>query len=313
MPDNVGYTPGTGAKVATREVTYSGETALAQVVGLATFAGADDAKTIADVDTSNPLPVNQSGVSATGSLGVLNAAIALSLNGASGWAVDLRGTFVATVTFQGTIDGTNWFTIAILPAGATVSVATVTTATAPGQWWGNANGLQQVRAIATAYTSGSVTVVLRAMQATGVVTALVSGATSIPVAGVAGSAAIGDVGIQYRASATGAGTVTNINCPATPAVQTIKGSAGRLMGLYLVNTNATIRYLKVFNIVSPTLASSSATLRIPLPQNQPVYFNFEGGTGFATAITCAICSTASLTDATGAVTLDDVTGFTVHA
>lgn len=45
MPDNVGYTPGTGTKVATREVTYSGEAANAQAVGLVTFAGADDAKT----------------------------------------------------------------------------------------------------------------------------------------------------------------------------------------------------------------------------------------------------------------------------
>jgi hypothetical protein len=35
--------------------------------------------------------------------------------------------------------------------------------------------------------------------------------------------------------------------------------------------------------------------------------------GFATAITCAITSTASITDSTGAVTLDDVTGFSVHA
>jgi hypothetical protein len=61
MPDNVGYTPGTGAKVATREVTYSGETALAQVVGLATFSGADDAKTITDIDESNPLPIKAMG------------------------------------------------------------------------------------------------------------------------------------------------------------------------------------------------------------------------------------------------------------
>jgi hypothetical protein len=36
MADNVGYTPGTGEKVATREVSYSGETAQIQtVVGLA--------------------------------------------------------------------------------------------------------------------------------------------------------------------------------------------------------------------------------------------------------------------------------------
>jgi hypothetical protein len=122
-----------------------------------------------------------------------------------------------------------------------------------------------------------------------------------------------DVGQQYRANATGAGTITALTCPATPAAQTIKGTAGRLLGLYLVNTNATIRYAKIYNIAAPTLASSTAAMRIPLPQNQPVFINFEGGMAFGTAITCAITATASITDSTGAVALDDVTGFSVHA
>jgi hypothetical protein len=62
MPDNIGYTPGSGAKVATREVSYSGETALVQVVGLATVSGPDDATTVRDVSLSNPMPTvaNQS-------------------------------------------------------------------------------------------------------------------------------------------------------------------------------------------------------------------------------------------------------------
>jgi hypothetical protein len=57
MADNVGYTPGAGAKVAARDVTYSGEAALAQAVGLVTLTGADDAKSATDVSTSNPLPI----------------------------------------------------------------------------------------------------------------------------------------------------------------------------------------------------------------------------------------------------------------
>ena len=61
MADNVGITPGTGAKAASREVSYSGETAQVQVVGLATFDGADDAKTVADINGSNPLPTQESG------------------------------------------------------------------------------------------------------------------------------------------------------------------------------------------------------------------------------------------------------------
>lgn len=61
MADNVGITPGSGAKAASREVSYSGETAQVQVVGLATFAGADDAKTVADVSSANPLPTQEAG------------------------------------------------------------------------------------------------------------------------------------------------------------------------------------------------------------------------------------------------------------
>ena len=57
MADNVGITPGSGAKAASREVTYSGESAQVQVVGLSTFSGSDDAKTVADVSAANPLPV----------------------------------------------------------------------------------------------------------------------------------------------------------------------------------------------------------------------------------------------------------------
>ncbi len=57
MADNLGYTPGSGSKVATREVAYSGENANVQTVGIATFSGADDSKTALDVGPENPLPV----------------------------------------------------------------------------------------------------------------------------------------------------------------------------------------------------------------------------------------------------------------
>jgi hypothetical protein len=62
MADNTGYTPGSGVNIASREVSYSGQTVQAQAVGLVTFAGADDAKTVEDVNSSNPLPMvaNQS-------------------------------------------------------------------------------------------------------------------------------------------------------------------------------------------------------------------------------------------------------------
>lgn len=58
MPtDNVALPAATG-KAATRDVTYSGESAMVQAVGLVTFAGADDAKTATDVDSTNPIPTS---------------------------------------------------------------------------------------------------------------------------------------------------------------------------------------------------------------------------------------------------------------
>jgi hypothetical protein len=57
MPDNVNYEPNASIKIASREVTYSGDTAQAQSVGLVTFSGNNDAKNATDVDQNNPLPV----------------------------------------------------------------------------------------------------------------------------------------------------------------------------------------------------------------------------------------------------------------
>lgn len=136
-----------------------------------------------NVSNTNPLPINQSGVSATGSLAALNAAQALSLNGATGFAVDVRGTFSATILIQGTVDGTNWITLSVLPIGAGLNVAQVASITGVGAWWGSGNGLQQVRATMSAYTSGTATVVLRAMQAAGMVFNLPAGQTTQPVSG----------------------------------------------------------------------------------------------------------------------------------
>lgn len=72
--------------------------------------------------------------------------------------VQVTGTFVGTVTFEGTIDGSNW--IAIL-ARSVVDGATATTATAPGIYQLPVAGLEQVRARVSAYTSGSITAIGR--------------------------------------------------------------------------------------------------------------------------------------------------------
>jgi hypothetical protein len=76
-----------------------------------------------------------------------------------GYAVaglQVSGTFSATVTFEGTVDGTNWVGV---PATNRNDGAAATTATAAGLFLVNCSGLQQLRARVSSYASGSVTVV----------------------------------------------------------------------------------------------------------------------------------------------------------
>jgi hypothetical protein len=89
--------------------------------------------------------------------GATGPGTALDMAGVDAFSVAVSGTFVATVTFEGTLDGTTFFTIGLTPmAGG----AAVTTATAPGQWYASpVMALLQFRARVSAFTSGAVTVI----------------------------------------------------------------------------------------------------------------------------------------------------------
>ena len=114
MADNVGITPGSGAKAASREVTYSGETAQVQVVGLATLDGSDDAKTVADISGSNPLPTQESG----GAMSLLSRILNVLMS-PMGFDRSLSRQRVTAVVESGTVT-------------TVTTVATVTTATTVG-------------------------------------------------------------------------------------------------------------------------------------------------------------------------------------
>lgn len=76
----------------------------------------------------------------------------------------VTGTFVGTVTFEGTADGTNYVSL----QGINVATgAEATTATAVGILQFPIAGLTAFRARVSAYTSGTITVKARALPMTG--------------------------------------------------------------------------------------------------------------------------------------------------
>lgn len=72
-------------------------------------------------------------------------------------AFQVSGTFDATITFESTVDGTNYVAIGAYPISGSGTAAT--TATAAGIYRIPAAGLAAVRARCTAFTSGTVDVV----------------------------------------------------------------------------------------------------------------------------------------------------------
>lgn len=240
----------------------------------------------------------------------LNQAQVLPVGGYGSVGIDIRGTFVGTFTFQASIDGENWTALPMVPLGSGANVATVTTTTTSGTWVGNVAGISQVRVLFSAYTSGTAVVTIRAEDDPAFVYTVPSGATTLTVGALpAGTNAIGDVGIQYRANATGAASVVSVLSPATPAGATIKGSAGRLLGWGLNNSSASVRSVKIFNATSVTMGTTSATFEIDIQPGASVWFNLEGGIGFATGIMWAVTAAKGLTDntATG-LAANDVSG-----
>ena len=84
----------------------------------------------------------------------------LTVDGYSVATIQVSGTFSATITWEGTIDQSNWVAVQATDLGTGTAA---TTATAAGLFRIQAFGLSQLRARVSAYTSGSVTATGRAV------------------------------------------------------------------------------------------------------------------------------------------------------
>jgi hypothetical protein len=100
-----------------------------------------------------PFPTNvqtlQSAATATGN------GTSMPVSGFWRFAFQVAGITIATVTFEGTIDGTNWVAI---QATSYTSGTAATTATADGIYFVATNCVRAIRARISAYTSGTITV-----------------------------------------------------------------------------------------------------------------------------------------------------------
>jgi hypothetical protein len=117
--------------------------------------GAGNSITSTTVNTKQLLDVDVPDLSGTGTIAALNGSVALSTQGRSNVAVNVTGTWVATLTIQATVDGTTWFAVDGLINSTGIDT---TTLTSNNQVLINCGGYSQIRLTATSYTSGTASI-----------------------------------------------------------------------------------------------------------------------------------------------------------
>lgn len=96
----------------------------------------------------------------TASLDAADEALTFSADDADYFAIQVTGTWTGTISFETSLDGTNYVALGLISAGATSPATYVTSATSNGIWSAipSSRGLSSVRARMSAYTDGTAVV-----------------------------------------------------------------------------------------------------------------------------------------------------------
>lgn len=257
-------------------------------------------------------------ITANGTLGALNANIAISVGRRSTLTVHTTGTWSGTISLQVSLDGgTTWVTI---NAGATwtrlSTGAYASTITANDIWQTGVTGFTSLRLVMTSFTSGVANVYMVASDEP----AAVSLDLPLPPGGnTVGTVNFGQAGGQTmvaKASGTAAATTDvslviqespnrysqasaiSTNTAASTNATSTKTSAGSLLELTISNPTATAAYFKVYNkATAPTVGTDVPVLTIPVGAGALQALNFGWlGKRFTTGIAWAVTGAAADTD-----------------
>lgn len=265
------------------------------------------------VSDANPLPAKTpipADVQASGSIGALNAFVALTAGARDTLVAAVSGTFSATLTLQGSLDGATWF--ALNGPAQWLNLATgayVTTITTGGLYQTTISAVPFVRLAATAYTSGTAAVVVEATDGNAGVAldaplpaglnlvgkVLIGNTQTAGVAAPSTGPTTGDGALIVAlspnySSASNAFAATNT---ASTGAASVKTSAASLMEIDAFNNNTYIVFLKLYNKASaPTVGTDVPITVIPIPAGSGIVSEFgqygkRFTTGFAYAVTVA--------------------------
>jgi hypothetical protein len=264
--------------------------------------------TAADVGTTTTVGLNSQNAY-TGSP-TANSAATFAISSVDTVNIQITGSFNATLVTDVSFDGgTTFFTRGIHQAGTNYTAASFAgTGGTQGNAAGNMNtaGVTHVRVRATAYTSGTATVLItKSLQASAfylVNSAKISDAT-VPTQQLAINSG-GAASVAQAATTGGGASMYTLNSTASNNSSQVKASAGNIYHIIAINTTATIYYLKIFD-GAPSMGSTNANWNIPIPANTSaagVVIPLPMPISCASTINIALTGGIALNDNTSAAT-----------
>lgn len=247
----------------------------------------------------------------TGTITASGQSVAADVSRASNISVHIIGTFAGlNVTFEGSLDGTNWFGVqAVRTNAATIETTSgVVANTLAYAWELSVNAFGNFRVRATAWTSGTATVVI--VPGIGATEPAPTVPThAVTISGTpATTTTMTSTTIAAPAATIAGSSIAKIVSAASTNATNAKSSAGRLLGWELFNSSASAKYVKIFNLaVAPTVGSSTPVFTIGLPAGGHAVLNGLNPITFATGIAYAITGAYADLDTT-AVAAGDVVG-----
>jgi hypothetical protein len=213
-----------------------------------------DGKTPALVSGRQPVdgsgviqPISATDVTATGSIASNGASVVLAIVGQASYAVQVTGTWVGTLQFEGSVDGVNYTPLVVRLAGTSTYIINATT---NAIYRGNCSAYKNIRVISIAWTSGTASIAIGANMAVGGVfinSEVRPKSTDVVVTSTAAAAA----GVTLTLPAAGAGLfhyITKLEvsaiasaartAAATPVIVTTTNFSGSLAFSFQANAAA---------------------------------------------------------------------------
>lgn len=257
----------------------------------------------------------QSILLASGNLTAVGQSVTCGVAGVGLVAVQMTATSAPVghnAAFEVSHDGKSWSAI----SGARTNSSSVAESSsgvfgaAPAYGWEiNVAGWGYFRVRCTAHTSGTASWLIGGSDADS--EPVVVGPSAVALN--AGSSLIGDVGLQARASATGAATIAKIAAAASTNTTLVKASAGRVLSVEVANVTAATVFLKLYNKASvPVIGTDIPVFVIPVAPNSARSISLAVGYAFSAGIAYAITGGAADADAS-AVTAGALLGAIAYA